>query len=536
MSYKKLKNENPLAGTEKKSLSVNLGGTSGTYGACSIEDFLPGISDLRLTHEDAEGFLNYPTSFTSANFWRKDGDVSVWMYEEDFDNWQNLYGMDAVEVFYHAGHGGMSNDGTFYAPMGGVWDNRSTALSSKMAFANEKLRYLFWSTCLSLRINNGHSPIRTWYPANKGGLRMIFGYETVSYDSSKYGSKFWEHWRKGKSFSDAFIDTSWELFRNQTPVVCACGSTKEEAQNTLFKERYFQSKAAANRWYWWVWRNAQSRKGTLMAMPKAHKDMDVLLLQPAMIEDELLSTIANKVGVTQRTSKSIAIGQDGLRRVGTKDVSVCVDTLGKLHLQMAQANYRNESQINEAKATKIARELIDDLKIAKNVKLTQATTYNTFTCGGNTKTNEHSKPKVVETIIQFRQVNDKMESVNADTGFVAVAVDNDGKITRVTSSIKPVVDTQKSIDLQEFAKKKNVKMQELSVEEQFERKINNLLNGITNSGKLMKVGDTPKATVETIADKIGYDFSSNYAKPVHQRDIEIKMGDFAKRYQLRVDL
>ena len=59
---------------------------------------------------------------------------------------------------------------------------------------------------------------------------------------------------------------------------------------------------------------------------------------------------------------------------------------------------------------------------------------------------------MVETIIQFRQVNDKMESVNADSGFVAVAVDNDGKITRLTSSVKPIVDTQKSIDMQSLAK------------------------------------------------------------------------------------
>ena len=79
--------------------------------------------------------------------------------------------------------------------MGAVWDDRSLALSSKMAFANEKLRYLFWSTCLSLRVHDGHSPDRTWRLANKGGLRMIFGYETVSYDSGRYGSEFWKQWK-----------------------------------------------------------------------------------------------------------------------------------------------------------------------------------------------------------------------------------------------------------------------------------------------------------------------------------------------------
>ena len=119
---------------------------------------------------------------------------------------------------------------------------------------------------------------------------------------------------------------------------------------------------------------------------------------------------------------------------------------------------------------------------------------------------------------------------------VAVAVDNDGKITRLTSSVKPIVDTQKSIDIQSLAKKREVKMKELSVEERFERKINRLINGTTNNSKLMKITDAPKVMVETLSDKIGYDFSSNYAQPVQQRDIEIKVGDFVKRYQLRVDL
>ena len=536
MSYKKLKIENPLVGSEKELLRVNLGGKSGIYGACSIEDFLPGISDLSLTHEAAAGFLGYPTSFTPANFWRKDGGVSVWMYEEAFDNWQDLYGMDAVKVFYHSGHGNMLEDGTYMAPMGAVWDDRSLALSSKMAFANEKLRYLFWSTCLSLRVHDGHSPDRTWRLANKGGLRMIFGYETVSYDSGRYGSEFWKQWKKGKSFSDAFIEASWSLFRNQTPVVCACGNTKEEVQKRLFSERMFYSGAVSSNWYWWKWREAQNHKGLKTARAKAPQNMDVLLLKPYIIDDDLMSAIANKVGINKRTAKSIAIGQDGLRCIGTKDILVSVDSSGTLQLQMAQANYLNDNRISEIQATKIARELIEDLGIAKDVKLTPATTYNSFLCGANTKTGEQGKPTVVETIIQFRQVNDKMESVNADSGFVAVAVDNDGKITRLTSSVKPIVDTQKSIDMQSLAKKREVKMKELSVEERFERKINRLINGTTNNSKLMKITDAPKVMVETLSDKIGYDFSSNYAQPVQQRDIEIKMGDFVKRYQLRVDL
>ena len=533
MSYRELKNENPFVRSGQKLLKVNVGGNAGICGACSIEDFPGNISDLKDTHEDAEGFLSYPASLiVPANFWKKDKGVQVWMYEEAYDNWQNMYGMDAVLAFYHAGHGGMSSDGTFYAPMGDAWDNRSYAYSSKMAFANEKLRYLFWSTCLSLRVNDGHSPDRTWGKANTGGLRMIFGYETVSYDSKRYGSEFWNQWKKGKSFSDAFIEASWSLFRNQTPVVCACGSTSEEARKRLYEERNLYSDAVGNSCYWWKWRPANSSKGLKTSMAKAPQAMEVLLLSPEIISDELMSMIANKIGIKKRTAQSIAIGQDGLRKVGTKDIAVYVDSSGILQLKMAKANYRNDSLIDEAKAAKIASEFIDDLGIAKDIKLTQPTTYNTFMGGVNMKTGEKSKPMATETIIEFRQVNDRMESLNADTGLIAVTVDNDGKITRVTSSLKPIIDTQKHVDMPKLDKK----TKELSVDEQFERKINRLVREVTNNDALKTSTDAPQVTVETLSDKIGYDFSPFYAKPIQQRDIEIKVGDFAKRYQLGVDL
>ena len=65
-----------------------------------------------------------------------------------------------------------------------------------MRLGNEHLRYLFWSTCLSLRVFDGQNPIRTWHDANLG-MRMIFGFETVSWDSGDYGKFFWEEWIRG---------------------------------------------------------------------------------------------------------------------------------------------------------------------------------------------------------------------------------------------------------------------------------------------------------------------------------------------------
>ena len=112
-----------------------------------------------------------------------------------------------------------------------------------------------------------------------------------------------------------------------------------------------------------------------------------------------------------------------------------------------------------------------------------------------------------------------------------MAVDNDGKITNVISSLKPIVDVQKPMKVKVPSKEKS-----LSLDEQLDAKVERLKREVAGSGALKLGADAPQVSVKTISDEIGYDFSSNYAKPVQQRDVEIKVGDYAKRYVLSVDL
>src|SRR5687767_6213262 len=86
------------------------------YGAFSVEKFAA-ASDLYQTHEDASGWLNYVAQYQEANFHYRDAGVGVWAYYEDYDNWQDTYGMDAVMAAYHSGHGYMDANGVFYAAM-----------------------------------------------------------------------------------------------------------------------------------------------------------------------------------------------------------------------------------------------------------------------------------------------------------------------------------------------------------------------------------------------------------------------------------
>src|SRR4051812_5472265 len=227
-------------------------GGANIYGACSLETFAD-VGGLSFTHEDAGGFLDYVRQFTAPNFWFQDGSVSIWEYTEPYDDWQDTYGMDAVKVFYHSGHGGMDANGVFSAPLGAAWAGGDTWVNStQMLLGNERLRYLFWSTCSSLRVLDGQSPILTWANANRG-LRMLFGFETTSVDDGTYGQRFWSHWRGGESFSTAWLNASWDISSNQAPSAAACGASAAEAQDRLYNERLFSADPASTAYYSWRW-------------------------------------------------------------------------------------------------------------------------------------------------------------------------------------------------------------------------------------------------------------------------------------------
>lgn len=71
------------------------------------------------THASADGFLAYVNQFEQTSFRIKDLQVQWWQYDPPFDDWQNNYGCDSVEVYYHAGHGGTdASTGDYSAPLG----------------------------------------------------------------------------------------------------------------------------------------------------------------------------------------------------------------------------------------------------------------------------------------------------------------------------------------------------------------------------------------------------------------------------------
>lgn len=534
MEYKKwiLPDPFPKAKGDGK-LKVSVNGSNDLYGACSIEDFPPNINDLDLTHDDVNGFLEYPTSFQgrSANFWFKDSGVKVWAYEEMYDNWKDTYGMDAVMTFYHSGHGGMDQNGVFQMPLGGDWDNRSRAYSNKMAFSNEELRYLFWSTCLSLRIYDGNSPIRTWNSPNKGGLRMLFGFETTSIDSGDYGRFFWQEWICGKSFSKSFLDASWRISHNQIPVVMASGSNQQDAIARLYNERFFTKAPAPKGWYQWRWMEA-SRSRAMVYSNKIPESKDSLVLNRNMFDDTRLSGIAKKAGITNSLANKIHFDNSGNKSIFSKICQIRRNSEGALNIYFGGPNVNNPELIPEKDAVKIATKVISDFDFKKGIDLNLGNIRYLWTCGGSESgTGRIENPVALETIVQFRQKANGIESVNSDHGLLTVTVDNDGKVTDIYNSTRQILDTVK-IPIQGIkAPPEKSKSEIKSVEDEFDIKVRSFMQSKSDSKQ------KTDGNVKTLTEKVGYDFSGNAAILVKQKDVEIGAPDgFAKRYKIRVPL
>lgn len=528
MKFKKAVLQDPFAKAKVKStmaLKTVVSGSNDNYGANSLETF-SSASGLTYTHEDADGFLDYPTSFAgkAANYWRKDAGVKIWAYEETYDNWQDTFGMDAVRVFYHSGHGVMDGNGVFQAPLGGVWDGRDWAFSNNMAFANEELRYLFWSTCFSLRVSGSDSPVRTWWNPNKGGLRMMFGYETTSVDDPNYGKFFWDEWKKGKSFTSAFLDASWRISHDQVPVVMAAGANATEAINRLNTERFFYQPAVGKGWYQWQW------LGTLPARSFANrtavpKRLNSIILSNKFADDARVAKIARDVGVTRAHAGTILFDANGNRMMSSKGVQVNVSDEGALNLHFGKTNFRNTTQLSENKAIKIAQSVINALDLKKGVELNLGNTRYRLTCGGSLEgSGVLERPSPVETIVQFRQSHNEVESVNSDHGLIAVSIDNDGRVVNVYDSTKAVLGEVDKRTTSTSSPRDPKKASKQNMDRQFKKKID-------RAG----AGDGGKAT--TLRDLVGYDLSGRHGTVVHQKNVEVDYGKkLKKRYKIRVQL
>ncbi|MET8471649.1 DUF6345 domain-containing protein [Streptomyces sp. NPDC006422] len=502
--------------------------TFGWWGAFSIQKFV-NQNPLSHTHEDATGWLAYLQQFYDRNFWFADSGVQVWAYEETYDNWQDRYGVDAVVAVYHSGHGGMDGNGVFFAPLGAKWDNRSDAISNRMAFGNEKANYVFWSTCNSLRVLDGHSPVRTWAGPNLGS-RMIFGFETTSIDSGDYGKKFWEKWRAGQTFCDAWLNASWDIYHGQAPSVCATGSTQAEAQNRLNSERNFYREHVPDNWYAWRWYYA--REGLRDPLTQAPQTPQIVQLAPRDPSEELAG-LGELAHFPAAALQEVQVERQGVLSASSGDRYVSTAPQAVRWVKLAEANHRNTRQLPTERAVEIARRFAEEH--ADGAELVVDGVHDLMQNSGKKDGSQIGEPVSLQTHVTFRQAFDGVPVITPGRGEFRVALDNDGTVVQATlSTRRPTGETRTPASAvappsgqgQQALASPGSRDPRQALDEAQQRRISHLTAMAADSERSaaeieeqLEVRDVPGSL------EVGYEIEGNEAYPAARKLIEIGSRD-----------
>jgi len=534
--------ENPIK--ESPRAAVATGGSDDYYGACSLETFCD-AAGLGATHDDAAGWLDYVTQFNSANFWTGDGSVQPWIYYEDFDNWEDTYGADAVMAFYHSGHGGMQSDGVFVLPLGADWGGLGCRVySDQMRLGNEQVRYLFFSTCESLRVLGGHSPARTWSAANLG-FRMLFGFETISWDDPNYGKYFWEEWNKNKPLSTAWLDASWRIATDQSPSVAAVGATQAEADDRLNNERLFDWSGASADWWSWRWyytaRGVGAAREPNRAMPR---DLVIARLQPVEASDRTVREVVDRLGVELSLPEEVVATPEGIFTMGYGDAQIAFGGDGSFEAQIARPNRENRDQLTLRQATSAAEDAIRSYGLDEQVELTFDRVRLGATASASADGSEVAEPSVTETTVQYKQSINGLPVVTPDAGSVRLTIDNDGTVTGVHSSVRPVdqltdrpMDTTASPPEPGSPSEGPIARPRATDAAGYEQLLAQAWARRVASGWAVR-GEMPLGfTVVPGSTEVGYDIRGNTTSLVARRAIEADFGGvLRKRYWVTVPL
>ncbi|MDS9468040.1 DUF6345 domain-containing protein [Paracoccus sp. MBLB3053] len=420
-----------------------VGLTEPIYGACSAETYRA-AGALHAAHRDAGGFLDQVDRYATPDFWRRDGAVKSWLYSRDENDIQADQDIDAVRVFYHAGHGAMEPSGSFRLPMGALSNGSDACQSSElMSFGADRLRYLFWSASQSLRVADGHTPLRSWAKANRG-LRMMFGFDSVEWDSSDQGDLFWRHWRMGKSFSQSWLDAAADVSQEQIPTVCAMGETQDEALANLYGENRFMSGRAKCDWWAWRWNLplSQQRREPLSQLPAmfprirlVHADNDHALAA------EVLKRMGAGIHLLEPVPRGMSISFGDMRFSRSETGSILLEFGRQSRGAGKSPNLQRRPLISQARAAlrhhgfvlpRQSDHCFDRILLSMSA--------------GRSLSGSGKLPETIdEIIVQFRQTIENMPVISADAGYLRVVFRADGSLLRIESTLRQVAGIRPAI-------------------------------------------------------------------------------------------
>lgn len=242
-----------------------------------------GAPNLSGTIPEVQAFLDARPSWLGQNFFWTDGNVwgQDWIDGTD-DVWDGLTatgydGSDSSFISYIATHG-VTSGGVYTLLAGTPSAGGCTPNSSGMGFGNQWARYVFLSTCQSVKIGNGddpdapgENPYSTWYGAARGA-RCILGYSSNMVDNSNYGAFFWKNRNAGSGPTKAFLDASWQINPYQVPAVICFGGNVSEAYGSLDGSNFYTGAVshASAAWRWYYAARALAQEPALQgALPRA---------------------------------------------------------------------------------------------------------------------------------------------------------------------------------------------------------------------------------------------------------------------------
>ncbi|WP_238986833.1 DUF6345 domain-containing protein [Paracoccus sp. MKU1] len=410
------------------------------YGACSVETYRA-AGALHAAHRDAGGFLDAVDRFATPDFWRRDGAVKSWIYDRQAVEHAPGRDMDSVRVFYHAGHGRMDEDRIFHLPMGALWTGTDACLTSeRMRLGSGALRYLFWSTSQSLRVEPGFGPLYSWARANRG-LRMLFGFDSICWDSGRYGANFWRHWQMGKSFSQAWLDGAWDVAPNQSPVACACAPDRDTALAMLFGERHFKAQRSTAQCWAWRWHTPvalHQREPTLTEPPA---EFAAVRLVPVVEDRALAKAVLARLGLDPAL---VAVDAQGAITVSHGPIRFQHHPDGRILLELEPgAPGRGLREIPPRRAL-ISRAqnmirhhgfLLPGIELVfDRVSLAMSASASLL------RLDEPPAQNLDEIIVQFRQAIDGIPVLTPDAGSLRLAMRPDGTVLRIESTLRRVAE------------------------------------------------------------------------------------------------
>ena len=241
----------------------------------------------------------------------------------------------------------------------------------------------------------------------------------------------------GLRLGTAWLDASWAIAHDQEPSVCACGATVAEAQDRVFNEQYLYAAAVSKAWWWWRWYNAaSSMRETQRVLPAS---LLIAQLQPAAERARSVRALADRFEMDVALPAEIPARADGSFSITVGERTISSSADGSLDVRLAQPNLENKTTLLPSRARAVAQEAVRRYGLDRDGSLILDCVRNSYAGGGTgTGSGQIEGPYVTETTTQFRQVINGVPVITPDAGAVRVTVDNDGRVTSVHTSVRPL--------------------------------------------------------------------------------------------------